>query len=337
MNTELLDRERSSEPERPGSSMRLRPLDRWFLNLPNWNTKRQYAYWFKRFEQFTGLSPEQMLAKTRDQDGRFDIDDLTKQFYNHLMAKEYSKGTASTALHITRSFFAYNGSPLPKPPRGLVPTEASFEQRKSLSLEELSKMLEGSNPYERLIMRILAETGQRRGILTALKMKHAKDQLTGRQAVVFQIPSEFLDKDGRNVNKAKISYRFGLTAKTVRLLAEHLEERSMKGERLTSESWLLADVEGTPLYGERVRRIVIAAAKRAGIQHTVLSQKLGRVSSVHPHIFRAFFKERMLELGVREILVEEMLGHLVKYRGAYDRPTDNQIREIYTKAEQLLS
>ncbi len=272
-----------------------------------------------------------MLAKTRDQDGRFDIDDLTKQFYNRLVAEGYSKGTASTAMHITRSFFAYNGSPLPKPPRGLVPTEASFEQRKSLSQEELRKMMEQSDTYARLILRILAETGQRRGILTALKLKHIKDESTGKQAIVFQVPSEMHDKDGRNVNKAKVGYRFGLTANTAKLLTQHLEARRVGGEKLTPESWLLADAAGTPLYGERIRRIVIGAARRAGIQNTVFSEKLGRVAAIHPHIFRAFFKDNMLELGVREVLVEEMLGHLVKYRGAYDRPTDNQIRDIYVK------
>jgi integrase len=302
--------------------------------LPNWNTKRQYTYWFKRFEQFTGLTPEQMLAKTRDQDGRFDIDDLTKQFYNRLVTEGYSKGTASTVMHITRSFFAYNGSPLPKPPRGLVPTEASFEQRKALSQEELRQMMEQSDFYEKLILRVLAETGQRRGILTALKLKHIRDELSGKQAIVFQISSEMHDKDGRNVNKAKVGYRFGLTANTVGLLIQHLDERRARGEKLTSESWLLADTAGTPLYGERIRRIVIGAARRAGIQNTVFSEKLGRIAAIHPHIFRAFFKDKMLELGVREILVEEMLGHLVKYRGAYDRPTDNQIREIYAKAER---
>lgn len=316
---------------------RLNPLDRWFLNLPNWNTKRQYTYWFKRFQKFARQTPEQMLAKTRNPEELYEVDDLTKQFYNHLMEEGYSKGTASTAMNIVRSFFSYNGRPLPKPPKGLAPREAAFEQRKALSLEEFRMMAAESDPYERLVLSFLAETGQRRGVLTALKLRHVKDELTGKQPVVLQVPSELRDKDGRNVNKAGINYRFGLTSKTVKLLVEHLEQRKTSGETLTPESWLLADSSGTPLYGERIRRIVIKTAVRARIQNVVLSKKLGKVAAVHPHIFRAFFKDRMLELGVREILVEEILGHLVKYRGAYDRPTDAQIREIYSKAEPFLT
>jgi integrase len=157
------------------------------------------------------------------------------------------------------------------------------------------------------------------------------------QSIVLQVPAEIRDKDGRNVNKAGVSYRFGLTSRTAKLLVEHLAQRSANGETIAPESWLLADSSGTPLYGERIRRIVMRAASRARIQSLVLSKKLGKVAAVHPHIFRAFFKDRMLELGVRETLVEEMLGHLVRYRGAYDRPTDAQIRAIYSKAEPLLT
>ena len=315
---------------------KLDPVDEWLINFTSEKTKRGYRYWFNKFLRFTHKTPKELLDATETRDGRRQVDLLTKQFFNQLVAEGYSKLSANIAMNSVRSFFKYCGERLPPIPESFAPPkEPTYEQRKSLSSEEFQKMLaKCETPYEKLILETLADTGGRRGVLTALRLRHVKDGLQEDAPAIIEVPSELLNKDDENVNKEKVSHRTGLTAKTVNELLEHLEKRRKHKERVTAESWLLADEAGKPLSPEHIYRLVQRTAKEAKIQRTVQGKRKRKYRAIHPHIFRSYLKARMKEKGVLdEIFLKLLLGHQEMYRGAYDRYTDDQIREAYRKLE----
>ena len=316
-------------------------LEIWLVNIRNANTKRQYQYWFKRFLAFAKEKPDNLVLKGETRKGILELDTLVKKFYAKLIEEGYAQSSSYQIMNIIRSFFAYNLVRFPKVPKSFAPTGPDFEQRKDLSKEEFQKMLNSTNSdYEKLILCFLAETGQRRGILTALKIKHNKEDLKRNTPVVIHVPEKLLDNNGINVVKVSIKdgYRFGLTGKTVNMLIDHLNKRKLLGEELTEESWLLADKTGNPIYGDKIGRIVIRCARIAEIQKFVKSGKLGRIAAVHAHTFRSYLKSRMKEAGITdELFLNMILAHKQPYASAYDRFTDEQIKAAYTKAESFLT
>jgi len=321
--------------------MNSQSVETWLVNIRNANTKRQYQYWFKHFIAFAKEKPDQLVSKGETKRGILELDTLVKKFYDNLIKEGYAQGSAYQVMNIVRSFFAYNLVRFPKVPKSFAPVGPDFEQRKNLSKEEFQKMLNAtSSDYEKLILCFLAESGQRRKILTALRMQHIKGELKRGAPVVIHVPEKLLDNNGVNVVKVPIKdgYRFGLTTKTVNKLIDHLDKRKEFGEEITEDSWLLADETGNPVYGDRIGRIVIQNAKRAEIQKFVKSDKLGRIASVHAHIFRSYLKSRMRAAGINdEIFLNMLLGHQMPYSGAYDKVSDETIKEVYQKAESFLT
>jgi len=188
------------------------------------------------------------------------------------------------------------------------------------------------SPFEQLVLWMVADGGQRRGVYTALKMKHLKTELAQDTPVVIAVPSELFDYRGENVNKGRrVAYRFGFTAGTVNRLLDHLEQRRKNGEKITAESWLLSD-RGKPPSAKRINEIVERTAKDAGIQRTVVSAKKGRMRTIHAHIFRGFLNDRLKAIGEFDDIFRNMiLSHRPPYAAAYDRYTDERILDAYRK------
>jgi len=313
-------------------------VEKWLINFRSPKTQRSYRHWFQKFQAFAKKTPKQLLDMIdRQEGGRLQVDDLTKQFYNQLLTDGYPSCSAYIALVSTRSFFKYRAErKLPPLPEAYAPpAEPAFEQRRVLTTEDFQKMLKkAETPFEELVLWMLGDGGQRRAIYTGLKLKHLKGSLLQDTPVVVTVPSELPDYRGINIAKKrrKFSHRFGFTAGTVNRLLEHLEQRRKEGEKTTGESWLLLAEHGKPPSADRINRIVERTAKAAGIQKTVHSKKRGRIRAIHAHIFRDHLNNRLKAIGETDDILRNMiLGHRPPYAGAYDRYTDERILETYLK------
>jgi len=333
----------------------LKPVDCWLLSVGSEATKRQYLFWLKRFCEFSKSTPKQLVLKARRDVARNtnEVDTLVKRFYNKLIEESYTEGSAQAATFSIRSFYTHNNIRLPKLGKKFsVRFQPAFEARRVITKEELLKMLSNTkSDLESLVLKFLAQTGQRRGIVSALRLSNIKDTILPLPEpdkigpLLFSIPPVIKDKYGFNTNKTRNAYRFAVSDILAREIVHHLRMREAAGEVLTKDSWLFADIGGRALYGDKIRMIVNKAATRAGIQTFVDSKKKGKMASIHAHIFRDHFKKSMRETGVfekypqidRESFLDMCLGHVERFGFSYDRISDDTIRQIFKDAGPFLS
>jgi integrase/recombinase XerD len=215
-----------------------------------------------------------------------------------------------------------------------------------LTQEEVAKIIDAAPSIrDKALIAFLAQSGQRRVIVTALKYGHIRKDL-GRERfpVIVGVPAKLLDVHGVNVNKIRRPYRFAIGYDACVYIREMIEERKRCGEEITDESWLFRsyaslrggkmpmrmrkDEPGPPLSASAIVKIVDNAAKRAGLQ-----EKRGKISEIHPHTFRRYFNMRLQEAGIDPILRDFLLGHKLPYEGAYDKYTAEYIRREWMAHE----
>ena len=83
-----------------------------------------------------------------------------------------------------------------------------------------------------------------------------------------------------------------------------------------------------PLSVSQIGNIVRRAAENRGIQ-----KKFEKRYLFHPQGFRRYWKHQLRMGGVDSDLLDHMMGHVLPYRGAYDRWTIEDIRKQYRPAE----
>jgi integrase len=124
------------------------------------------------------------------------------------------------------------------------------------------------------------------------------------------------------VNKEGVRYKFVIGEDMIELLNE-LEKDS-------SSPWIFNFSQ------RQMGRIVDKAAREIDIQKE-METRLGRkMLLVHPHTFRKYWKHQVRST-IDIDLVNCMMGHKPRYRGAYDHFIDNKdLVERYVKAERNL-
>ena len=333
----------------------MKPIDQWLLNLGSEATKRQYLHWFKRFCVFTKSTPEKLVLKARQDIAKntSEVDTLTKRFRDYLLKEGYTEGSCQTAMFAVRSLFTWNNVRQPKLGRPFsVRFQPAFEARRVLCKEELHKMIENTeSELQSLVLKFIPQSGQRRGIVSALRFSHIKEnilplpELDKVGPLLFRIPPIIKDKYGFNTNKTRNSYRFGLSDLLAREIVEHLKKRELAGENLDKDSWLFAEIGGKPLYGDKIRTFVNRAAERAGLQTWIESKKRGKMASIHAHVFRDYFKRELRASGAiaknprldSEVFLDMCLGHVDSYGGAYSRISDEEILQVFKDAGPFLA
>ncbi len=309
-----------------------RSVRRWLNNFPDRpNTRRSYLLWLSRFLLWTGKDPDSLIAEAKvDPSG---MHDLLKTFYNHLLEQGLSSNSAILAYQALRSFYRWNNISLGRAPRsfkGRVEYASSYV----LSQEDVARMVEACESLrDQALIAFLAQSGQRCGVITALKLKHVRKGLErGGYPLIIDVPPILRNDKGVNVNKLGEAYRFAVGKDTITLLREMLKERRSFGEPLDDESWLFRSYStvkeglqkpvraskaerGRPLTTAAIREIVHEAARKAKIQRRASPKRY----EIYPHTFRRYWNMRMQEAGLSEDLREFMLGHRLPYDGAYSK------------------
>ena len=315
-------------------------VQKWLANIPNHNTRNHYLYSLKKYTKQTQQTPDQLI-ETGKQDPETAHDQL-KTFYNTI---QLSQGTKMSIYQANRSFYAANRVQLGKKPR-TYRMSVEYESRKLYTQGQVAQLVdEADNPRDKALVTFLAQTGQRIGLTTSLRLRHIDlDQPT---PIVVEVPAIIRSSKGFNVNKAQIPYHFALGEDTARYLRLMVKDRMDRGEELGPGSWLFRSqskwvgknmirkvsrsTSGLCLSVSRAGEIVRGLAVKRGLQ-----EHYGKRYLFHPHGFRRYWKHQLRMGGVDPVLLDYMMGHVVGYGGAYDRWTLEDIRNQYRMAENFV-
>lgn len=169
------------------------------------------------------------------------------------------------------------------------------------------------------VIAFLAQTGQRQGVLRALKnsMIERKDGYG-----IVKVGPKLLDWKGTNVNKVPTRYKFIIGRQSLKLI-----DKLISAKNLGKDDWIFH------ISSTQITRLVENSADRAGVQ--VLTPKDdGGTYQVRPHHFRTYWKSQMKQRGAEGSMLSYMMNNRPK---PYDRPYEEKLLlSAYKKAEPLL-
>jgi integrase len=176
---------------------------------------------------------------------------------------------------------------------------------------------------DKFVIAFLAQTGQRIGILTAMKRGMMTKKVVRGHGII-KVPETFPNRRGRNVNKLRREYTFIVGRDTMKLLK--LLDKVSPYE----EGWLLR------ISPRQIGRIVDEAAEIIGIQKKGPTTIGESWSAVHPNTLREYWRERMREAKADLYAVLHMWGSKVQsIYGVYEL-SDDELLKAYEQAEAKL-
>ena len=302
------------------------PYTRTWLNEYSQERQRQRRLRaLNRFQQWLqgvyGMEPKALLAKAkRGSRGPEKVERVLREYYQFLIdEKRNAKSSAAQWYALLRSFFTANGVDLGRYPRK-IGVQSVYEKARVPSQDNVKEMLQTRNSKrDRFVIAFFAQTGQRIGVLTAMKRNMITKGASGHGLV--KVPQTLRNPRGENVNESGLPYTFVIGRDTMRLLGEL---------PLYEGGWLL------DISQRQMARIVDEAARAVRIQKKEPTD-IGRSwSTVHPNTFRKYWRNRMIEAGSDQRLVLYMMGYKVPSILGTFEPTHEKLLEVYENAESKL-
>jgi hypothetical protein len=321
------------------------PVARWKSRLGE-STWELYEKWWAKFVEMFKIGDASELTKMTQQEA----DDIATEFFDRLKVMGYSSNSCTGGYTTLRSFFAHNGIRLGKSGSKFRPT-VELEPRFTPTQKQVFDLIYAiPNVRDKAIAGVLFQGGQRDGVASCLKLKYiVTPNWRDAKVVIFDIPAFVSDMHGRNVNKWKCPYRFGVLDDVAGFIKLHLAERESFGEKLSGESWLFrtksvghrirtdySDPRSEPIKRCYVNQMIKFAAVKIGIQSETKGVRSVR-KALHAHVGRRYFKKMMRLSGVDPELRDFMMGHKVKYERAYDEYDDVEIANALEQARPRLT
>jgi integrase/recombinase XerD len=226
-----------------------------------------------------------------------DVDDkVMDRFANYLESraslkdktKKLSAASQRTYLRNVRTFLNWAGTP-----RGdfRMPAESSEPKwaDRLLSREEIDKMIKTAvSTRDKLIIRILADTGIRLGELLSLT---GNDLLTDRRSGGYALRV-----------RGKVGQRtIGIPQSLYKRLRNFADDRDDDDAPLFMGSRRRANGNFEPLTGSGLQQMISHVAEEAGIATAE--------RPVHPHLFRHSLASHLLKQNAPPLVVKGILGH----------------------------
>jgi integrase len=297
--------------------------ERWLSHFDTQTTKDRHSNALRRFETCVGQKANELLeiGRKRVNVGQApeEVEDALLKWHHSLINQGLAPTSAAQWYSVARGYFTANYLRLGRTPRDISVSGATYETTRPLAQKQVRKMIKSlDDPRDKLVVAFLAQTGQRLGVMTALKYPMIR-RIQTRGLV--EVPPRLTNPHGENVNKAEVRYRFIIGSNTMKLIQQVADK----------DGWILS------LSERQIGRVVDEAAKTVGIQETK-ETALKRFSHfVHPHVFRRYWKRQMKHGGVKDPdLLNFMMGHKLAYAGAYDSFTDEDLIKAYKRAERQL-
>ncbi len=308
------------------------------------NTRRNYISGLKRYCEFRNLQPKELIDEIEENvkkspRERERAEREVKKFYDWLRKeKNLSAGSVHVCITAVRAFYRDNGFLLG--PLRLPASRVKKENiRRALKAEDVKEMVNCcKNLRDRAIVLMLYQGGFDTQTLLSLDYGDVKEGLKkGEKPLVIHVVRQ---KEG-------IDYKTCIGHDAIEALKLYLHEREMgtryiPAEKLKPDSPLFISER---VYDMRKRKrltnigvgiVFKDLARRAGVVD-VEDLKRSDINIVGAHALRKSFSTICRNSGVPPDLVEYMIGHRLKFNGAYYGPSDEKLKEEYRKAEPFLS
>jgi len=277
------------------------------------NTRRSYLGWLKRFCEYRGLNPDELIEerradlRSRDDDVRHRAEDKLDAWFSELeIVHGLKRSTCAQAYYAIRSFYKANRQELETIEPPTVWTE---KVKPGLTREDLGRLIRACRSLRHKAY-ILCQAQSGLGVSDLLNVTYG-DVASQIKKGADHIHLRLLRMKEKQIGQ--FDTFFGRIA--TQALKEYLATRKLKPtDRLF------------PITDRAVRKFLKTLSIRAGLDWTPSS-----------HDLRRFFSTQMKLAGLNETLVEYWMGHsLGKVRGAYFVPPVEEQLRLYKQAEKWL-
>lgn len=270
------------------------------------HTQREYARALKRFCEWVGKNPDQLIAERKEQLKNPETENLAEDKLREFCATlKTSRTTLATKYHAPiKSFYAHNNQPLTLP----TPKHTTKE-RSPHTTEQIKTLMSIADPRERAIMMLLKDSGISREDIVVLKYGDIQNEFeTDKDVIHIRLVRQ----------KEQIEYDTFIGKNAIEVLKAYLQNRKAKGEQITKDSPLIATVSDKAMKPEVLSTIFVRLSKKAGFLTS-------------PHRFRKYFESHM-GLSAPSILVKYWMGHSLGVEKSYFLPPLEKQREAYAQA-----
>jgi len=274
------------------------------------STKETYFIYLRRFCNFCGMTPDELIAEraidTRNEDIfiRRRHEEKLKEFIDYFRGEGYSSNTIATAVGSIKSLYTSNYHPMIEVN---IPSGRPVREYKIPTKEELTQVIDSAMPWHAAFMTLTKDCGISLQDMLALKMGDGssvygsiKDQLKKGQVPIHL-----------NITREKTRFKYNT----------FLGEDSFK---LLNNAAFFSDTASHKRLFPYVDSTIQYAMKTLGDQ---LGWK-----SFTPYSLRKWFRTQLTLSDMNEALIESMMGHSIgKVKAAYLVPPPQKLREIYEK------
>src|SRR6266702_1194590 len=142
-----------------------KPVEKWLNNLKP-SSSEPYLHYLKRFCEYAGLNPEEILKNAKSD--KESVHDTLKAFRRKLESQGNSSNTLQQGYMSVRSFLSWNGVKLDKTPRAFK-GRVRYESDRVLEPHEVARMISfAQSTRDKALVSMLCH-GQRVGVLPALR------------------------------------------------------------------------------------------------------------------------------------------------------------------------
>lgn len=297
-------------------------VERWDMHYERGHNKRHGI--LEQFKEYIKEEPESLLQRTLQQQAEGkppeELEDKLLGFPRHLAGEGLGKGSAAQYYMVIRGYFRTNYVRLSPPLPQWVKLAPDYEKGRILTQEEAKAMVDVMDSFrDKAVIAFLAQTGQKIGIMTAVKHSEIKKEFDPHGLI--EVPKEYPNRLGEDVNAESVYYKFVIGQDTMHLLKQFPKE--------WAGDWIF------DLSRRTMGRVVDEAATKAGIQEETPT-KLGEAwHLVHPETFRKYWRHQMKQGGVKDSdLLDYIMGYRVRRGGGPF--TDQEIIDAYRQAEPYL-
>ena len=265
------------------------------------------------------------IQDTANQDRKIQkrMESLFRQFLAHEKTKEYAPLTLQTIFASIRSFFEIHEYPLMMRKNDYPKGDSNGTKRatKDQILKALDFKARNKSTTTALIM-TLKDSALRVSDMRLLKCDII---LENQDADVIPIQ--------RITQKTKLLAKTFIGEEAITALKAYLEDRR-KGSRTVEPEIITKESPLFRTWQKGKAKPMSRMNMSTLIRNAFLSAGIKRVSA---HSLRRYFQTAMEEANVNVNWIDQMLGHeLVNCRGAYSKPTDEQLETSYCKAYENL-
>jgi integrase len=308
-------------------------IDYWKTELASRDpaTLNLYLRSFEKFLQFTDKTADELLTQRQKDQTNTDrkIQRHMETLLNAFIAKKRQDGYSTASLQVyfaaVRSFFEIHYYPLIMR-KGDYPKGESIGVR-AATKEAILKAIENKknrNKAElKAIILFLKDSGLRESDTILLNYGKIAEGLERGDSI---IPITLVTEKQHTIAKTFIG------EEAITALKEYLKERRKGSRHLPPET--ITDT--SPLF--RTWQAQVKRLSREGLA-SIVRQAFLRVNEANlsPHSLRKFLQTNLEAGNVNVNWIDQILGHkLINSRDAYSKPTDEQLKEAYTKAYNCL-